>query len=44
MKMISNIVASAKVIIAFFIHLHIVRNRKIKKCKILLKDKKCLSC
>ena len=44
MKMIRSIVASAKVIIAFLKHSHIVKIRKIRNVKNIIKEEKCLSC
>ena len=40
MKMINTIVAKAKVIIAFFIHLHIVKIREIRNVENFTKRRK----
>ena len=42
-ELIRNIVANAKVIIAYFIHLHIVKIREIRKVKTVTKRRKSLS-
>ena len=43
MKLIRSIIPCAKVVIAVFIHLQVVKIRETKKVKNIT-DKKCLSC
>ena len=43
MKMVKRVVASAKVIIAFFIHLRFVKIRETRKVTEIAKRSRCLS-